>query len=139
MKQFSLFFVCLGIALLAFSSISYKRRSKARSRFYQTVGTVIDKRVEHTPDNTITTPAFALLTVRFITVLGQALDFIVQSSQGNLLEIGDQVRIFYDPTQPELATLSVTPNALSLLAISSMIGGIACLLIGMFFFMASQG
>ncbi len=142
MKQFSLFFVCLGIVLLALGIVSRKRRMTERNRFYQTVGTLIDKHTENVLGDTPTPTTLALLTIRFITTVGQALDFVVESPQGSALEIGDEIRVYYDPAHPELATLSVAPtgsNLLSLLAISAMTGGVLCVLLGLFLFAASQG
>jgi len=137
MKQFSLFFVCLGIVLLTFSTINGGRRLRERKRFYQTIGTIIDKRIENVVGDTPTPTILALLTIRFVTTLGQTLEFIVQSPQGGQVEIGNEIRVFYDPAQPELATLSLAPTGSNLLAISSMIGGILCLLLGLFLFAAS--
>ena len=140
MKQFSLFFICLGIVLIAFTIVSRKRWLTERSRFYQTVGTLIDKRTESVLGDTPTPTTLALLTIRFVTTVGQTLEFIVESPQGSALEIGDEIRVYYDPAQPESATLSPAltgSNLLSLLAISSMIGGVLCVLLGLFLFVAS--
>jgi len=142
MKQFSLFFVCLGIVLLAFTIVGRKRWRTERSRFYQTVGTLIDKRTESVLGDIPPSTAVTFLTIRFVTTIGQTLEFVEQSPQESPLEIGDEIRIFYDPAQPESATLSPAltgSNLLSLLAISAMTGGILCVLLGLFLFAASQG
>ena len=140
MKQFSLFFICLGIVLIAFTIVSRKRWLTERSRFYQTVGTLIDKRTESVLGDIPPSTTLTLLTIQFVTTVGQTLEFIAQSPQESPLEIGDEIRVYYDPAQPESATLSPAltgSNLLSLLAISSMIGGVLCVLLGLFLFVAS--
>ncbi len=135
MQTISFIFIIVGAVLCVIGVQARVRRGRAFRRINHTSGLITDKQAEETFDDRIPTSSI-LLTIRYLTSLGDTHEFRVRELTGDAFNVGDEVPVFYDPARPELASMGSPRRISNLFSVSFVVGGVFCILLGFLLFAA---